>query len=298
MRSASEAPSSPCVRSASAGVPHAGQPSTPKTVTRPRQLAPQRVAEAADRSVILEDEDGLVGSERAEPLRSKRFSHGMFTTASRALAPRGAPRASAPRAASPARTREDASSPSRSTRAATDLDAAPRARSDAETGRSRAGSRRSPPHSSTAQRRRAPRLLRASGLDDRHVGERGEQRDVANRLVRLPGPGRDESRVVERVDDLRPLARLVVDLLVRAGREEARERVDDGQRARGGRARRRSRPCPARRSRTRRSAPDTRARRRARGSRRRDRRRGRRDPRARRRGGRARRRTPRRRTRP
>ena len=36
---------------------------------------------------------------------------------------------------------------------------------------------------------------------------------------------------MERVDDLRPLARLVVDLLVRPGREERRERVDDGQQA-------------------------------------------------------------------
>src|SRR5262249_2339321 len=33
MRSASEAPSSPCARSASTGVPHAGQPPTPRTVT-------------------------------------------------------------------------------------------------------------------------------------------------------------------------------------------------------------------------------------------------------------------------
>ena len=39
--------------------------------------------------------------------------------------------------------------------------------------------------------------------------------------MRLPGPGRDQARVVERVDDLRPLARLVVDLLVRARGEEA-----------------------------------------------------------------------------
>ncbi len=40
-------------------------------------------------------------------------------------------------------------------------------------------------------------------------------------LVRLPRPGRDQPRVVEGVDDLRPLARLVVDLLVRARGEEA-----------------------------------------------------------------------------
>ena len=47
----------------------------------------------------------------------------------------------------------------------------------------------------------------------------------------LPGPGRDQPRVVERVDDLRALARLVVDLLVRARGEEAREGVDDGEEA-------------------------------------------------------------------
>ena len=47
--------------------------------------------------------------------------------------------------------------------------------------------------------------------------------------MRLPRPGGDQARVVHRVDDLRALARLVVDLLVGARREEARKRVDDGQ---------------------------------------------------------------------
>ena len=49
--------------------------------------------------------------------------------------------------------------------------------------------------------------------------------------MRHAGAGRDQSGVVQRVDHLRALARVVVDLLVRAGGEEARERVDDGQKA-------------------------------------------------------------------
>ena len=49
--------------------------------------------------------------------------------------------------------------------------------------------------------------------------------------MRLSRPRRDETRVVQRVDDLRALARLVVDLLVRPGGEEGRERVHDGQQA-------------------------------------------------------------------
>ena len=58
---ASDAPSSPWCRSASAGVPHAGQPSTPKTVSRSTpELAAERVAEPADRRVVLEHEDVLV----------------------------------------------------------------------------------------------------------------------------------------------------------------------------------------------------------------------------------------------
>ncbi len=67
--------------------------------------------------------------------------------------------------------------------------------------------------------------------------------------MRLPRPGGDQAGVVERIDDLRALARLVVDLLVRARGEEAGERVDDRQRARAGPSRLRSTPCPARRSR-------------------------------------------------
>ena len=92
--------------------------------------------------------------------------------------------------------------------------------------------------------------------------------------MRLPGPGGDQARVVERVDHLRALARLVVDLLVRAqARKDAKELTRVGSRAARGRLR--SRPCPAPRFRTRRSGPGTRARTRARGSPRRGRRRGR-----------------------
>ena len=47
----------------------------------------------------------------------------------------------------------------------------------------------------------------------------------------LPGPAGIRPGVVQRVDDLRPLARLVVDLLVRARGEERRERVHDREEA-------------------------------------------------------------------
>ena len=66
-------------------------------------------------------------------------------------------------------------------------------------------------------------------MDDGDPRDRGDERRVAQALVRLPRPGGDQAGVVHGVDDLRSLARLVVDLLVRARGEEARERVDDGQ---------------------------------------------------------------------
>ena len=80
------------------------------------------------------------------------------------------------------------------------------------------------------------RLLRVRRLRDRHARQRAEQRDVADALVRLSRAGGDQPRVVQRVDDLRPLARLVVDLLVRARGEERRERVDDREEAVAGEA--------------------------------------------------------------
>ncbi len=55
----------------------------------------------------------------------------------------------------------------------------------------------------------------------------------------LPGPGRDQPRVVQRVHDPGVLARLVVDLLVRARGEERRERVRDGKQPVSGKAGRR-----------------------------------------------------------
>ena len=171
------------------------------------------------------------------------------------------------------------------------------ARSAAATARSRAGSRRSPSASSTAQRSSARVSSALPGCTIVRFGSAASSEMSRTRLVRLPGPCRDEPGVVQRIDDLRPLARLVVDLLVRPRREERRERVDDRAAGRDARAPPPSRPCPARRSRTRRSGPGRRARRRGRGSRRRGRRRGRRGRRARRRGGRARRRMRRRRTR-
>ena len=64
-RAAIEAPSSPCARRASGGVPQAGHPSTPRTCTLALVEAgvtegpPQRVAQPADRGVILDDDHGL-----------------------------------------------------------------------------------------------------------------------------------------------------------------------------------------------------------------------------------------------
>ena len=169
----------------------------------------------------------------------------------------------------------------------------PRRRADREPDRDAPLGTPRPP---SAGARASPRQL--AGCTIVMSGKRAEQRDVADRLVRLPRAGRDQPGVVERVDDLRPLARLVVDLLVRARREERRERVDDGQqtvaREAGGGRDHVLLGDPALDEPIR----DTRARTRARGSRTRDRRRGRRGPRAPLRAGRARRRTRRRRTRP
>ena len=49
--------------------------------------------------------------------------------------------------------------------------------------------------------------------------------------MRLAGTRRNQPRVVQRIDDLALLARLVVDLLVRTRRQERGERVHDGQQA-------------------------------------------------------------------
>ncbi len=84
-----------------------------------------------------------------------------------------------------------------------------------------------PSASSTAQRTTARVSSAFAGCTIVIARKRSEQRDVTDALVRLPRAGGDQARVVEGVDDLRPLARLVVDLLVRSRREERRERVDD-----------------------------------------------------------------------
>ena len=103
------------------------------------------------------------------------------------------------------------------------------ARSAAARGRSRAAVRRSRPlPRPPSEGARVSRPRRPAGRSST-FGQRREQRDVADALVRLARARRDEPRVVERVDHLRALARLVVDLLVRARREERREGVDDGQ---------------------------------------------------------------------
>ena len=117
-------------RSASGGVPHAGQPSTPNTVTSlPAERAPQRVAERADRGVILEHEHGVDArsTSSASQSRSTALSHGMLTTASpKPVLGEELRRERAPRAASPARTRRGPRpSPSRRTRAAARLERSP-----------------------------------------------------------------------------------------------------------------------------------------------------------------------------
>src|SRR6185436_13091454 len=81
MRSASDAPSSPWKRSASDGVPHAGQPSTPNTVTdRPssaRRSASPSAPVGAWSSTTNTSSNGSASS-RAQSA-STRFSQGMFT---------------------------------------------------------------------------------------------------------------------------------------------------------------------------------------------------------------------------
>ena len=109
----------------------------------------ERVAEAADRRVVLEDEDVLErGDLAASQSASKRLSHGIATTRSDSspLLRQQLGGARAPRAASPARTRRARRRSRRAARCRGRARARRRAaRSDAATARSRAGSRRSPP---------------------------------------------------------------------------------------------------------------------------------------------------------
>ena len=215
--------------SASAGVPQAGQPSTPNTVTsRP---SARRSASPSPPTGEWSSSTRTRSGERVEPRGVEavepRHVHDLELDAAlgeqlgreqrlvehdRAVREEDGVRA--PREAS-ARTRPRAG---------------PRARSVSATGRSRAESRRSPSARDRPAQQLA-RLLRAPRLHDRELRQRREQRDVPHRLMRLPRTRRDQARVVEGVDHLRALARLVVDLLVRAGREERRERVHDRQQA-------------------------------------------------------------------
>ena len=166
IRPARDVPSSPWKPSASAGVPHAGQPSTPNTVTERLavETPPERVAERADRRVILEHEHLLEGRDlRREPLRGRSGSATAWRRpGARSPRPRrAARRRGAPRAGAPARTR---AGPRRALRAGRRL-ARPRARtrqaarSGAGTARSRAGSRRSRrrPRSPSGRARASPR---------------------------------------------------------------------------------------------------------------------------------------------
>ena len=90
-----------------------------------------------------------------------------------------------------------------------------RARSAAATARSRAGLRRSPPRprppsaGALASPRRSP-----AGRPSCRAAQRAA-RCPARDWCDFPGPAGIKPCVVERIDDLRPLARLVVDLLVR-----------------------------------------------------------------------------------
>src|SRR6266851_324861 len=86
MRSASEAPSRPWNRSASVGVPHAGQPSTPNTVTaRPSRWRRRESPSAPMGAWSSTTKISVNGSTRsASQSESTRLSHGMFTTCTRA----------------------------------------------------------------------------------------------------------------------------------------------------------------------------------------------------------------------
>ncbi len=75
------------------------------------------------------------------------------------------------------------------------------------------------------------RLTFAARLEGHQAGNRANRRDVADRLVRMAGAARHQAGERRRVDDLPLLGGVVVDVLVRAGRQEARERVHDRQHA-------------------------------------------------------------------
>ena len=189
----------------------------------PGSCASQRVAEPADRRVILEHEDAARAPRTAcsSQSASTRLSHGMHEPRARAPLLRAAPAAvSASLSMTGPYATSTASPPSRSDAPAARLERPVAARSGAATARSRAGSRRSLRPRSTAQRRTRASPPRSPAERSSCPGSAPSSEMSRTLLMRLARPGRDETRVVERVDHLRALARLVVDLLVRAGREE------------------------------------------------------------------------------
>ena len=299
IRAASDAPSRPWKRSASAGVPQAGQPSTPKTVTcAAREPGAERVAEASDRRMVLEDEDVLDGGDvPLEPVHVEAVEPGHRHHPQRQLPALVQPLRGEERLVEHHRAvgEQDGVTPLVQDAATADRD--PRREVEA----TRRGADRKPHGDRLLGVLDGPAEQRAglvprARLDDRQVREGREQRDVSNALVRLPRACGDESRVVERVDrpwnPRSPGCRSARCLATRGTTRTSSRRAA----ARDGPCRRPSRPCPAPRFRTGRTAPGKRARTRGRGSPRRGRRRGRRGRRVPRRARAAPVRTPRRRT--
>ena len=95
------------------------------------------------------------------------------------------------------------------------------------------------------------RFALVARLDGRQARNGADRRDVAHRLMRVTGTSGNDTGERADVDDLRPLGRVVVNLLVRASCQEAGERVDDRQHAAAAPCRRRPTPCAARQCRTR-----------------------------------------------
>ena len=304
IRSASEAPSSPWNRSASSGVPHAGQPSTPRTESaRPSSTRRSPSPSAADRGVVLEDEDVVEGRDLAgEPLGVEAVEPRQRDDAQDEAVALGEELGGEQRLVQQHRPvgDEDGVPPRR---------AAPTPRPDlglvaarkldpARGGPDREPERDVPVRVLDRPAQQRSGLLRVPRLHDRHAGERARgatRRAGSGGTSRArPGSGRRSGARRRPSCPRSPGCRSARSRATRGTTRTSSRRAG----SRGARARRRSRPCPAPRSRTRRTDPGTRARRRARGSPTRGRRRGRRAARV---VGRARReplRTPRRRTRP
>ena len=188
-----------------------------------RRRAPPTGAWSSTTKSVLERRDlgrEPVGVEAVEP-RHRDDAHSDAPRSAQASRPRRAPRG-----ASPGRTRASTASAAvaqhrpapEPTVARRQLDP-PRRGADREPDRD---ALRPPPRRPSAAARASRPRCRAGRSST--SGSAAEQRDVAQALVRLARAGRDQAGVVQRVDDLRALARLVVDLLVRARGEEATRR--------------------------------------------------------------------------